>query len=882
MTTASARTSVPGTGAIDASPGLTTTDVLLRLERDGANVLPEPVHENPWAMFARQLTHLLALLLWVGAGLALLAGMPELSAAIVVIVLLNALFAFVQEYRADRSTQELKALLPATARVVRNGTESDVPVQDLVVDDVVLLTAGARIAADMLLVEAGRFAVDESMVTGESGAVPREVGQPVLAGTFVMSGEARAVVSATGPRTTIASIASMTAQAERHASPLTLQLNRVVRVVALIAALTGVLLGVAALLLGLPAAEAFLFGVGVTVALVPEGLLPTVTLSLAHGARLMATQHALVRRLDAVETLGATTFICTDKTGTLTQNRMSVVEIVTPAGTVTVHGHGYDPVGTFGGSQEARDLAPRVAAAALACVSGRAVQRHDGWTVDGDPMDAAIHCLALRLGLPASTGRPERVPYTAERLLSSALLDGRVAVLGAPEAVLARSAPTSQAVHDRLLALTASGSRVLAVASRSWTSAAGEDMEHDLEFLGLLALQDPPRPDVSDALRLCRQAGIRVAMLTGDHPRTARAIAEEVGLLGPLGTVLDGGSLPDDDTTLAELLDNAHGAVVARVTPAGKLRIAAALRARGHVVAMTGDGVNDAPALRESDVGVAMGASGSDVARESADLVLLDDHFATIVRAIEQGRATFQNVRRFLTYHLTDNVAELAPFALWALTGGSFPLAIGVLQVLALDIGTDMLPALALGREPPRRGLMEGLRRRVLVDRGLLTRSFGVLGATEAATSLGAFAIVLVHGGWRWGTTPEPGLLAVASGTAFTAIALGQMANAFACRSTRRPVWRIPLRDNVWVLTAVAAEIGLLLAFLGIPWLAGLLGGAWPSTLGWLAALTCPAAVVLVDTWSKRRPPSGEKRPSGGGTKPEGKTNVPPRGDPGL
>ena len=408
---------------------------------------------------------------------------------------------------------------------------------------------------------------------------------------------------------------------------------------------------------------------------------------------------------------------------------------------------------------------------------------------------------------------------------------------------------------------------MLAVATRSWSGPAGEEMEHELEFLGLLALQDPPRPDVAKSLRLCRAAGVRVAMLTGDHPRTARAIAEEVGLLGPRGTVLDGGSLPDDDAALAELLDNDHGAVVSRVTPAGKLRIAGALRARGHVVAMTGDGVNDAPALRESDVGVAMGASGSDVARESSDLVLLDDHFATIVRAIEQGRATFQNVKRFLTYHLTDNVAELAPFALWALTGGSFPLAIGVLQVLALDIGTDMLPALALGREPPRSGLMQGLRRRVLVDRALLTRSFGVLGATEAVMSLSAFAIVLVHGGWTWGTTPQPGLLAVASGTAFAAIALGQMANAFACRSTRRPVWRIPLGDNVWILAAVAAELVLLFAFLGVPWLAGLLGGAWPSTLGWLAALACPAAVIVVDSLSKRRSLLGGKEPFVSATK---------------
>jgi magnesium-transporting ATPase (P-type) len=241
------------------------------------------------------------------------------------------------------------------------------------------------------------------------------------------------------------------------------------------------------------------------------------------------------------------------------------------------------------------------------------------------------------------------------------------------------------------------------------------------------------------------------------------------------------------------------------------------------------------------------------VARESADLVLLDDHFATIVRAIEQGRATFQNVRRFLTYHLTDNVAELAPFAVWALTGGSFPLAIGVLQVLALDIGTDMLPALALGREPPRPGLMEGLRRRVLVDRPLLGRSFGLLGATEAVMSLGAFAIVLLNGGWRWGTTPDPGLLATASGTAFAAIALGQMANAFACRSTRTPVWRLSFRANPWVLASVGAELLLLLGFLGVPWLADLLGGAWPSTVGWTAALACPVAVIAVDSWTKRR-----------------------------
>uniref|UniRef100_UPI0012976BBA HAD-IC family P-type ATPase n=1 Tax=Cumulibacter manganitolerans TaxID=1884992 RepID=UPI0012976BBA len=311
--------------------------------------------------------------------------------------------------------------------------------------------------------------------------------------------------------------------------------------------------------------------------------------------------------------------------------------------------------------------------------------------------------------------------------------------------------------------------------------------------------------------------------------------------------VLDGRRLPADDATLAAQLDCPDGAVVARVSPEGKLRIARALRSRGHVVAMTGDGVNDAPALREADVGVAMGASGSDVARESADLVLLDDHFATIVAAIELGRATFQNVRRFLTYHLTDNVAELAPFAAWALTGGAYPLALSVLQVLALDIGTDMLPALALGAEPPRRTVLTAHRGRALVDRALLARAFAVLGPTEAVLSLTAFTAVLVAGGWRWGRTPDAALLAAASGAAFAGIAIGQMVNAFACRSTTLPVWRLRPTGNPLVLAAVGAEVVLLLAFLGIGPLAELLGGSWPPLLGWLLAAATGPAVALVD-----------------------------------
>ena len=835
-----------------APDGLTSAEARRRLARDGPNVMPRAERPGVVREFARQLTHLLALLLWVAVALALLAGMPALAVAIAVIVLLNAVFAFWQEYRADRSAERLRRLLPTATRVLRDGRPTTVDASQLVVEDVVLLSAGDRIAADLVVVLAHELACDESMVTGESGSVPRAVGQRLLAGTFVVQGEGEATVVAVGAGTTLAGISALAASADRPASPLSQQLARVVRVIAVIAASTGAVLGVGGLFLGLSATDAFLFGVGVSVALVPEGLLPTVTLSLARGAQQMAGRNALVRRLDAVETLGATTFICTDKTGTLTQNRMSVREVSTAYGDVEVTGAGYRPEGSVTGSREAVTAAREVARAARACITGRVVERDGDWHAEGDPMEAALHCLALRMGLEHGPSRgARRRPYTADRLMSSCRDGEEVFVMGAPERVLGRcDAPPAHAA-EVLDTMVAAGRRVLAVATRSWGTGTSGDWETGLRYLGLVALEDPPRADVRQALDACRQADIRVAMVTGDHPRTAEAIGREVGLVRDGGVVVEGADLPADDEALAALLDR-DGVVVARVDPAAKFRIARVLRERGHVVAMTGDGVNDAPALREADVGVAMGASGSDVAREAADLVLLDDHFGTIVAAVELGRSTFQNVRRFLTYHLTDNVAELTPFALWAMTAGHFPLAIGVLQVLALDIGTDMLPALALGGEPANPRVMDGRRAGAVVDRALLLRAFAVLGATEAVASMVAFAVVLRTGGWTWGTEPSDRLLALASGTAFAAISLGQMANAFACRSSSRPVWRLRLTANPLVLYAVAAEVALLAAFLGVPLLADLLGGSWPAPEDWLLALAAAPAVALVDATAKR------------------------------
>jgi magnesium-transporting ATPase (P-type) len=642
--------------------------------------------------------------------------------------------------------------------------------------------------------------------------------------------------------------------------------------VAGIAVTVGVVFFGVAVALGMSADQGFLLAVGVTVALVPEGLLPTVTLSLARAAQRMAHQRALVRKLESVETLGSTTFICTDKTGTLTRNEMTVVEAWTPSGTAQAPGNGYAPDRPVHASPQVLRELQELAISAVRCSTGRVVKRADGWHPIGDPMEAALATFALRLGADiydAGSGQViRRFPFDARRRRSSAVAEGFVHVKGAPDAVLPRCADAPGAA-DELAALTARGLRVLAVARRSLAGAESipdhaEDAERDLTLLGLVGLEDPPRNDVADAIASCRSAGIRLAMVTGDHPRTARAVAIEVGLTGPDPLVVSGAGLPSGDEDLGRLLDR-DDVVVARVTPEQKLRIARALQQRGHVVAMTGDGVNDGPALQQADIGVAMGASGTDVAREAADLVLLDDHFATIVAAVELGRATFVNIRRFLTYHLTDNVAELVPFMAWAISGGQLPLALGVLQILALDIGTDLLPALALGAEPPSPRTMEGRMRIVkLIDRRLLGRVFGVLGPAEAAVEMAAFAVVLLASGWVWGAEPSAALLAAASGTAFTAVVLGQMATAFACRSQSRWVGRLNWRGNPLLAGAVAIEVIVLFIFIGVPPIATLLGGSFPPPIGWLVAATVIPAVFLADAAQKATRHHGTARPRDG------------------
>lgn len=843
--------------------GLTASEAASRLRQYGSNTLPRPLPKPILLQLAAQMFHFFAVMLWLAGGLAVLAGMPQLGVAIFVVIILNGVFAFIQEYRAEHAAERLREMLPRKTIVLRDGAPVEISADDLVVGDIVLLQSGDRISADMYLIEIHNCTIDTSALTGESVPSSAEQGETAFAGTFVVEGEAKGRVTATGMSTRLAHITQLTRAGDRPRSPLAMELHRVVRVIAVVATSIGLIFFVIATLIGIRFTQGFLFAIGVTVALVPEGLLPTVTLSLAMGAQRMARRKALVRRLESVETLGSTTFICTDKTGTLTLNEMSVVEVWTPTGTARIENRGYDPTERIEVEPYLRNAITDVALTAVRASNGRTVLRQGRWAAQGDPMEAALDVLARRLGIDIEADarlRPtnRRLPFDPRRRRMSVVTGDRLCLKGAADAVLPYCTNNDIGAADVALAtMAATGLRVIAVAQRhldrDTIGQPTEEMERDLVLLGLVGMQDPPRVGVEAAIASCRLAQIRVAMITGDHPATARAIARQVGLLGTEQIVIEGHDLPRSDTVLADVVDH-DGIVISRISPEDKLRIARALQSRGHIVAMTGDGVNDGPALEKANIGIAMGRSGTDVAREAADLVLLDDNFTTIVAAIEEGRATFANLRRFLTYHLTDNIAELTPFVIWALSGGSIPLALGVLQVLSLDIGTDLLPAVALGAEAPHvHHLQQPPHGRHLLDGGLLFRAFGVLGLTESFVEMAAFFVALVGMGWGLGSPyPSGPYLAMASGTAFAAVVFGQMGNALACRSESRWPGALGWTTNRLLIFAISVELSMLLVFLEFRPLAKILGQAAPNKSGFIAALFAAPAVLLADTLYKK------------------------------
>ncbi|HEY7584408.1 MAG TPA: cation-transporting P-type ATPase [Acidimicrobiia bacterium] len=875
---------------VTARRGLTIGEAADRLQQFGPNRFGQPRGPSLGRRLVEQLVHFFALMLWIAAGLAFVGGLPELGIAIVVVILVNGIFSFVQEYRTERTVRALAALLPERAVVRREGRKLNIPASELVPGDIVLLSEGERISADARVVRSSELKVDMSALTGESMPVGR-VSEPVtegpadlldapnlvFAGTFVTSGSGLVVVAATGRATRLGAISQLTAEVVRRPTPLRVQMNRAVRTIAVLAVGLGAVFFGVSTSLGMATHDGFLFAVGVMVALVPEGLLPTLSLSLAMSASRMAHRGALVRRLESVETLGSTNIICTDKTGTITTNQMTVSDLVLSGRRYTITGAGYDPAGVIVNSDgrpltgdDGSEVQHLLRVAAL-CGDARVEERGGRWQCLGDPTEGALLVAAIKGGLDRDTQerlfpRIREFPFESQRqrmstvhLLPTGLHE--VLTKGSPESILPLCLSVRINGATRRLgdaekldivsatdSLAVKGLRVLAFARRESEGLpkTAAEAEIEMEFLGLVGMADPMRPEVPEAIARCRRAGIKVIMLTGDHPATAMVVAKQAGLAAH--TVMIGSELPDSDEAVGELLTT-HEAVIARLAPEQKLRIARALQARGAVVAMTGDGVNDAPALRQADIGVAMGRTGTDVAREAADLVLLDDSFAHIVEAVEEGRAAFDNIRRFLTYHLTDNVAELAPFVVWALSAGRVPLMISVLQVLALDIGTDLLPALALGAERPELGVMERTPRSKearLLDRDILGRAFGFLGPVEAAASMALLPI----GAWLffgWPESPLPAFgsdLAVLSTMVFSAIVLMQMANAFECRSNPASLFSIgPLSDRLLV-GAVAVEALVLLLFVYLPPIQRVLGHSPLDAAQWGLVLITPLILL--------------------------------------
>ncbi len=902
---------------LETSPvGLSDAEAAERLRRHGPNLIQQVRRTPLFVKFLANFTHVMALLLWIGGVVALVAKFPQLALAIWLVNVINGAFSFWQEYKAEKAIEALRRLLPSYARVLRNGEERRILAEQVVLGDILLLAEGERISSDARVVQEAELRVDQSTLTGESHPV-RKVSEPVhqreqtrvelsnlvFSGTSVAAGTGKTVVIATGMASEFGKIARLTQTLGEDPSPLQRELAQATRLITVIAVGIGlVFFALAALLAGVNLAESFIFAMGMIVAFVPEGLLPTVTLALAMGVQRMARRHALIKRLSAVETLGSTTVICTDKTGTLTQNEMTVRHLWVAGRHLTVTGVGYAPEG------QVLDASARVAVhadgdlrqlltAAALCTNARLVpptEDSPGWSVVGDPTEAALIVAALKGGLDLQRAtrdlpRLRELPFESRRKRMSTVHQTRaervVYVKGAPKELLALSTHlwwngTRRALFDELRAqVTAAvdgyarnGLRVLAMAMRvlpvGLTVGASESLERDLTFLGLAAMMDPPRPEVFEAVQKCSRAGIRIVMITGDYGLTAESIARRIGIIrATMPRIITGGELDAvDDAALREALRDE--VIFARAAPEHKLRVVTMLQQMGHVVAVTGDGVNDAPALKKADLGVAMGIAGTDVAKEAADMILTDDNFASIVNAVEEGRAVYANIRKFTTYIFTSNTPEAVPFILFAFSRGRIPLALNVMHILSIDLGTDIMPALALGVEPPEPGLMDRPPRSPsehIITGPLLRRAYLWLGPVQSLAAMAAFYFLYWTSGYagRWVDLPGSGTLyRAATAMALAAVVTTQIGNLFAQRTERTSFFRIGPFGNRLLWAGIATELLLIVLIVYVPIVQRIIGTAAFPLRNWLILFAWTPSLLLVDEVRKalmrrrERPPA--------------------------
>ncbi len=906
--------------ALEASPdGLSPPQAQERLERFGPNALAAAKKISALIIFLRQFQSLLIIILMAATAISFFLGERLDAWVILAILLACAGLGFVQEYRAEKAAAALQKMAAPTATVIRKGKEQVIPAREVVPGDLLILHTGDRVAADGRLLEQINLMADEAVLTGESTAVSKrlealtEADLPVsdracmvFGGSVITYGRGRALVTATGMNTEFGRIARMLAEVKQEKTPLEVRMDAIGKVLSLIclavaagASLLGVFRGHGWL-------EMLIWGISLAVAAVPEALPAVVTGALAIGTTRMARQNAIVKRLPAVETMGCTTVICTDKTGTLTKNEMTARRLFLDGRELEVTGMGYEPVGLFledgHESAPATDPVLRVAARiGLLCNDADLEEDAGVWRLRGDPTEGALLTLAQKAGLSAARvsldfPRVSEIPFDAQRRMMTTIhRDGEnfwAYVKGAPEAALSQSAriltrqgerPLTEADRGEIMAragaMAGQALRVLGLAYRGLDGLpepAPGVVEADLVWVGLVGLMDPPRPEAKGAVARCREAGIRVIMVTGDHPDTARAVAGEIGLIDqqpeknqskeniqltvhcPLSTVnfrvVSGAELNRlSDADLKEILPRVR--VFARVAPEHKLRLVDALKARGEVVAMTGDGVNDAPALKRADIGVAMGITGTEVTKETAAMILADDNFATLVAAVEEGRAIFDNIKKYLVFLLSCNLCEIL-----VLTGAFFigmPLPLIAIQILMVNLTTDGLPALALGVDPKAPDIMARPPRRP--EEGVFTRSVNLLLAVIALwMTLMIVPVFAYYFYWNpAGYDSYQAALTRAQTMVFVLIVLFEMVNAFNCRSDIHSVFKVGFFRNKFLVWSVALSVAVTVAVVQYPPLARLFHTAPLSLTEWGAAvglsLTLIPVVETAKWWVRRR-----------------------------
>ncbi len=861
--------------------GLSGDEAARRLAAHGMNELRETARVSPWHLLLEQFKNILIIILLAATVLSAFLGHAVEAITIAVIVVFAVLLGFIQEFRAERAIQALRRMAAPLANALRDGMQMEIPARELVPGDVILLKAGDRVPADVRLTEAVNLKIDEAVLTGESVPVEKQAAPlanreaPLgdrrnlgFAGTAVTYGRGRAVVVATGMQTEFGKIAQLLETVETGRTPLQENLDRVGSKLAHAAFVIVAVIVVLGLWRGEPFLEMLIFGVALAVAVVPEALPAVVTISLALGVQRMVRRHALVRRLPVVETLGSTSVICSDKTGTLTKDEMTVRRVFVSGQWLDVSGAGYEPTGQFTSPDASTEppsaLRQLLQAAALASDAHLVHSEADGrWHIKGDPTEGALVVAAAKAGLQkaeldARYPRVDEIPFTSEtkRMTTLHQDSGRVVAYakGAPEVIIASctrqqtaegETPLDESDRERILhiarSLASQALRVLAVASKA--NATRENAEREMTFLGLLGMIDPPRPEAKAAIHTCELAGIKPVMITGDHPLTAEAVARELALLKE-GRVVTGPELESwSDAELEQAVGDIE--VYARVSPAHKLRVVTAWQKRGHIVAMTGDGVNDAPALKKADVGVAMGITGTDVSREAAAMTLTDDNFASIVAAIEEGRGIFGNIKKYLMYLLSSNVGEIGLMA--GATLADLPLPLSAVQILYVNLATDGLPALALAVDPPESDLMR--RRPRDPRRGIFTAPVVTLMLIGGCWSAVVNLLLFVWARQSGRSDAE------AMTMTFVSLVLIQFFKAYNFRSDRHSVMLHPFA-NRWLNIAILWELMLLLLVVYLPFLQRAFGSFSLTLTDWaiVVGLAFTVSPVLELTkWFGRR-----------------------------